>query len=172
MIALASLLIVIAVLLIALEVKTFLSHGVLGVVGAALGYWGVVLATDSADGAVVAVIVAASLVASVFLVIVMLRSSWVNGLVLQQATTGQPSELAARPEAWIGRRGVATTDLRPAGVGRFENAGGGHDREDVLAEDGAYIDARTPILVVRVAQNSLVVRRDESSGSTQTDLPQ
>lgn len=169
MIALASLLIVIAVLLIALEVKTFLSHGVLGVVGAGLGYWGIVIAMSSADGAVVAGVVAASLVASVFLVIAMLRSAWVNGLVLQHSTTGQPSELAARPEAWVGRRGVATTDLRPAGVGRFEKPDGGHDREDVLAEDGAYIDAHSPIVVVRVAQNSLVVRRVEPSGSTELE---
>ena len=171
MIPLASLLIVIAVLLIALEVKTFLSHGVLGVVGAGLGYWGVVIAMDSADGLVVAGIVSASLVASVFLVIAMLRSEWMNGLVLKHTTIGQPSELAARPEIWVGRHGVATTDLRPAGVGRFEKPDGGHDREDVLAEDGAYIDAHSPIVVVRVAQNSLVVRRDEPSGSTQSKKP-
>jgi membrane-bound serine protease (ClpP class) len=72
------------------------------------------------------------------------------------------TELAARagfasaPEtdrAWLGKRGTATSPLRPAGIADLEG-----ERVDVVS-DGEFIDAGDPITVVRVDGNRIVVRR-------------
>ena len=54
---------------------------------------------------------------------------------------------------WLGRKGVAVTPLRPAGIADIE-----HARVDVVS-DGEFIDAGTPIEVTRVDGNRIVVRR-------------
>ena len=52
----------------------------------------------------------------------------------------------------IGRQGVALTDLRPSGNAMF-----GDDRIDVVAETN-WIDAKTPLEVIRVDGFRVVVR--------------
>jgi membrane-bound serine protease (ClpP class) len=64
-----------------------------------------------------------------------------------------------RPEL-IGLRGVAATDLHPAGVGRF-----GEERLDVVAEEG-WIEAGTAIQVVRAEGYRHVVRQVDTTGET------
>ncbi len=56
------------------------------------------------------------------------------------------------PQALVGRQGVARTSLRPAGKAEFDG-----DYIDVFSE-GGYIDAGTPIEVVRREGNRVVVR--------------
>jgi membrane-bound serine protease (ClpP class) len=67
-----------------------------------------------------------------------------SGLMLGDATTKETGYLssAVRTEL-IGSVGVALTDLRPAGAGRF-----GKERIDVVSESN-WIGAGTPIRVVR-----------------------
>jgi membrane-bound serine protease (ClpP class) len=63
---------------------------------------------------------------------------------------------ASQPELdhrWLGMHGTAASTLRPAGVAYFD-----HERVDVVTE-GEYIEADTPIAVVRVDGNRIVVRR-------------
>jgi membrane-bound serine protease (ClpP class) len=57
----------------------------------------------------------------------------------------------------VGRRGVAVTDLRPAGVGRFDG-----ERIDIVAEEG-WITAGTPIEIVRAEGYRHVVRSTETA---------
>jgi membrane-bound serine protease (ClpP class) len=63
---------------------------------------------------------------------------------------------ASAPETdrrWIGKRGTALSPLRPAGIAELES-----ERVDVVSQ-GEYIEANTPIEVVRVDGNRIVVRR-------------
>lgn len=54
---------------------------------------------------------------------------------------------------WVGRRGVAESPLRPAGVAAIEGA-----RVDVVS-DGEFVEAGSAITVVRADGNRIVVRR-------------
>jgi membrane-bound serine protease (ClpP class) len=63
---------------------------------------------------------------------------------------------ASAPEqdrSWLGKSGTAHTPLRPAGIAVFDG-----ERVDVVS-DGEFIDAGTPIVVIRVDGNRIVVRR-------------
>ncbi|HUH13308.1 MAG TPA: NfeD family protein, partial [Longimicrobiales bacterium] len=67
-----------------------------------------------------------------------------SGILLGERADRDTGYLSAahRPDL-VGRSGVALTDLRPAGTGRFEE-----ERVDVVAENG-WIPAGTGIRVVR-----------------------
>ena len=54
---------------------------------------------------------------------------------------------------WLGRRGRASSTLRPAGIAEIDG-----ERVDVVS-DGELIDAGEPIEVTRVDGNRIVVRR-------------
>ena len=151
--AIAALLVFSGVVLLALDVKTFLGHGVVALLGLALGVWGVWLAMEQSSTLAVVGIVTASLALALVAAVLLLRSDWVKGLVLQGAIVAEPSEIAAEP-ALVGRRGLALTDLRPSGVARIDGR-----RLDVVADNGAYLSKDTPVEVVRIAQNSLIVRQ-------------
>lgn len=81
-----------------------------------------------------------------------------SGLFLGDATTRETGYLssAVRTEL-VGSVGVAITDLRPAGAGRF-----GDERIDVVA-DAAWIGAGTPIRIVRSDGYRHVVQPVEST---------
>jgi membrane-bound serine protease (ClpP class) len=55
-------------------------------------------------------------------------------------------------QRWLGKRGLAATDLRPAGIAHLNGT-----RVDVVSE-GDFIDAGQPVEVVRVDGNRIVVR--------------
>ncbi len=81
----------------------------------------------------------------------------VGRVVLQPdlAMDGTAYSAATEPSEWsdlVGRAGVAMTTLRPAGRARF-----GDRFVDVVAE-GAYVDAGTPIEVIEVTGNRVVVK--------------
>lgn len=71
--------------------------------------------------------------------------------------TGMNAELGyvSAPESdrqWLGRTGTAHSPMRPAGIADIDGS-----RVDVVA-DGEFIDAGTPIRVVRVEGNRIVIR--------------
>jgi membrane-bound ClpP family serine protease len=73
-------------------------------------------------------------------------------MILAETQTGVR---ARTPQAgdWVGREGVAQTLLRPAGVALIDGK-----RLDVLAESG-MIESGSPIKIVAVHENQLVVRK-------------
>jgi membrane-bound serine protease (ClpP class) len=80
-----------------------------------------------------------------------------SGIMLGEVTgrdTGYLSS-AVRTEL-VGRRGVAVTDLRPAGVGRFDD-----ERIDIVAEEG-WLTTGTAIEIVRAEGYRHVVRAVEA----------
>jgi membrane-bound serine protease (ClpP class) len=88
------------------------------------------------------------------------RSSVGRRLVLDTALPAQEG-FASPPEAdraWLGKRGVSATTLRPAGIARIEGA-----RVDVVT-DGEYVEAGEVVEVIRVDGNRIVVRRVAGTG--------
>jgi membrane-bound serine protease (ClpP class) len=76
-------------------------------------------------------------------------------LILETALPAQAG-FASPPEAdraWLGKRGVAASTLRPAGLAHMNGT-----RVDVVTE-GEYVEAGEPIEVIRVDGNRIVVRR-------------
>jgi membrane-bound serine protease (ClpP class) len=76
-------------------------------------------------------------------------------LILETALPAQAG-FASPPEAdraWLGKRGIAASTLRPAGLAHMNGT-----RVDVITE-GEYVEAGEPIEVIRVDGNRIVVRR-------------
>ena len=65
----------------------------------------------------------------------------------QNGVVSQKEEL----ETYINMKGIAVTDLRPAGMAQINS-----QRVDVVT-DGEYIEADTPVIVTGVAGNRIVV---------------
>lgn len=73
-------------------------------------------------------------------------------LVLETATDASAGFVAAQPSELIGKRGQTTTQLRPAGIADIDGK-----RIDVVSV-GELIERGTPIEVIRVDGNRVVVR--------------
>lgn len=138
--------------------------GLLGLVLIGLGFYTAMVGPFSGrEQAVQAIaIVAAGLVVAVAAAIVLLARLprtrlRLGGIILSTAITGRSHEQDGTAEAvlseWLGRRGVAATDLRPVGGGVFDDR-----RIDVVCEEG-YLPKGTPIVVVRDDRYRKVVRR-------------
>jgi membrane-bound serine protease (ClpP class) len=81
-----------------------------------------------------------------------------SGILLGEVTGRETGYLSATVRGeLVGRRGVAVTDLRPAGVGRFDG-----ERIDIVAEEG-WLTAGTAIEIVRAEGYRHVVRSAEST---------
>lgn len=94
------------------------------------------------------------------------RSRIASALRLSTRLTNEPDLVDAGPNDVappIGRRageiGVALSDLRPAGIARFEDV-----RVDVVTE-GDFIEVGAPVQVLRVEGNRVVVRRSPESAA-------
>ncbi|MHB8765786.1 MAG: NfeD family protein [Deferrisomatales bacterium] len=152
------------VVLVALEVLVLPGFGVAGVLGIAalLGGLGLTLVGAGATwGAVGAAAgrVALSLLLAIGAALALLR-------VLPQLPFGRrlvlETELPARDgfgsapagdRRWLGRQGVSRSPLRPSGIAEFDG-----ERVDVVSQ-GEMIDAGTPVEVVQVEGNRVVVRK-------------
>lgn len=152
------------VVLLAVELFVTPGFGLTGILGmvALLGGLGLSLVGVGATWEVIVVAVGRvavslllALAASLALLRVLPRLPFGRRLVLE-------TELAAREgfasppatdRAWLGKRGLAASPLRPAGIAAIEG-----ERVDVVS-DGEFIEAGEPITVVRVEGNRIVVRR-------------
>lgn len=84
--------------------------------------------------------------------------------------TGASTRFAGRhvpvpPAELVGRRGVAATDLRPAGIMELDG-----ERLDVVTE-GAFVRRGTPVRVIEVGGNRIVVEPVESAESESGETP-
>ncbi|MBK9305711.1 MAG: nodulation protein NfeD [Nitrospira sp.] len=158
------LLIGIGLILLVVEIFLLPGFGVFGALGIAalLGGLGLSLIGTGATWAVVlsavGQVIAAVLLAAVLalaLLRVMPRLPVGRSLILdtELLTAGGYASQPELDHRWLEKRGTAASTLRPAGVAHFD-----HERVDVVTE-GEYIEADTPIEVVRVEGNRIVVRR-------------
>ncbi|MFP4624193.1 MAG: NfeD family protein [Gemmatimonadota bacterium] len=157
--------------LLAIEVFVVPGFGIFGLLGIGGVLAGVYLSlvgnlSTMVDYSQAAMILSAS-------VLIVLVSAWVivrtlpsnsrlkrSGILLGEDTGRDVGYLSALVRAeLVGKRGTALTDLRPAGVGRFDD-----ERVDIVAEEG-WLAAGTPIEIVRAEGYRHVVRavsiRDE-----------
>ncbi len=135
--------------------------GVLGI-GAILGSLTLSLVGSGATSGTIAwatVRVLGSVLAAIVVALVAFRylpySPMGRRLILETALPARTG-FASPPEAdrgWLGKRGVAASTLRPAGLAHLNGS-----RVDVVTE-GEYVEAGEPIEVIRVDGNRIVVRR-------------
>lgn len=168
------LLVVAGLLLLGLEVFVTPGFGILGLlgIGALLGGLSLSMVGAGARWDVVLFAggrVAGSLIIALGLAVAVLgalpRLPLGRRLILDRELTtaaGFESEAAA-DRRWLGKRGVAATTLRPSGIATFDG-----ERVDVVA-DGTYLDAGTPLEVLRVDGNRIVVRGVPHAESGGTD---
>ena len=140
--------------------------GLLGLILIGLGFYTAMVGPFTArEQAVHAIaIVSGGLIVSVAAAIVLLARLprtrlRLGGIILSTAITGRSHEKGKptqpAPSDWVGRRGVAATDLRPVGGGIFDE-----ERIDVVCEEG-FLPKGTPIVVIQDDVYRKVVRRTE-----------
>ena len=85
-------------------------------------------------------------------------SAW-NWLVLHEEERSEAGYIATgQHDALVGKEGVAFTPLRPSGTGLIDG------RRVNVAADGEFIEKDSPITVVEVEGNRIVVRKTEETG--------
>jgi membrane-bound serine protease (ClpP class) len=158
------LLVALGVVLLALEVFVIPGFGITGVLGllALLGGLTLSLVGAGATGAGVlhavgrvSLSLLLAIAASLALLQFLPRLPYGRRLVLDTGLAARAG-YASAPESdvtWVGKRGTAASPLRPAGIADLEG-----ERVDVVSQ-GEYIETETPIEVVRVDGNRIVVRR-------------
>lgn len=84
-----------------------------------------------------------------------------GGVILSQAITGKAFDRTAKKGAvspWLGRQGMAATDLHPVGSGEFAG-----ERVDVVCEEGFLIQG-TPLVVIKDdGYRKVVKKRDKEA---------
>ena len=157
------LLVALGLILLGLEIFLVPGFGVAGILGIVtlLGGLGLSLVGSGASGdsmLMAAGQVALSILVAVVVALVLLRFlprlPFGKRLVLDKELPAKEG-YASGPEKdrrWLGNRGSAATDLRPAGIAHLSG-----ERVDVVSE-GEFISAGQPIEVVRIDGNRIVVR--------------
>lgn len=159
------------VILLGIEAFIVPGFGVFGILGIGGILGGIYLSlvgnlSTLADYSQAAMILSAS-------VLIVLVSAWAlirtlpsntrlrrSGILLGEDTGRDVGYLSAEVRAeLVGTRGVAATDLRPAGVGKF-----GDERIDVVAEEG-WLAAGTPIEIIRAEGYRHLVRAAEEASA-------
>ncbi len=84
-----------------------------------------------------------------------------GGVILSSAITGKAFDKTKKKEVtspWIGRQGIAATDLHPVGTGEFDG-----ERVDIVCEEG-FLAQGTPIIVVKDDGYRKVVKKRGKEG--------
>ncbi len=161
------------VVLIALEVLVLPGFGIAGVLGLAALVAGLVMGmTGAGNTAQLLALVAARLLLAVLLAIglslfllrFLTRLPGGRHLILETRLDAGHGYASPPPEDshWLGRRGTAHSVLRPAGIAEIDGR-----RVDVVSE-GELVEPGTPVQVMRVDGNRIVVRALAPGASTTT----
>jgi len=125
--------------------------GISGIVSLVIG---IILTADSvSSGIIMAIIVIVILGIMLAVAMTLLGSKKVKSpMVLREDVKGEHGFLESSDlEYLIGREGTATTDLRPAGKGKFDGI-----EFDILS-GGSYINKGQNIRISRIKDNKLIV---------------
>ena len=138
--------------------------GIAGGIGIALLILGIILTAQTPLQALVMFGILVVLVAIVLWII--LRSAkkgkLARSLILRSSSTREAGYSASRDMSdQVGRTGVASTYLRPAGIGEFEGR-----RLDVVSE-GEFIEKGMCIRITKVFGSRIVVEKCEDSSKVQ-----
>jgi membrane-bound serine protease (ClpP class) len=158
------LLVALGLVLLLLEIAVIPGFGIVGIAGILAVAAGLSLSLVGAGatrelvvGAVarVALSILVALAAALALLRFLPRLPFGRHLVLETGLGALTGDAATPPDErrWLGRRGTAASPLRPAGIADL-----GGERVDVVSQ-GEYVEPGSPIEVVRVEGNRIVVRR-------------
>ncbi len=142
--------------LMVIVVEIFIpSMGLLAVIAIGLLGYSLYLAFTTISSFSGMVFVALDLVAIPIILILGLKVLAVSPLSLKSRLSSQNGVVsqATNAKAYVDKQGSAVTDLRPSGTALIEGK-----RLDVVT-DGEYIEANTPILVIEVTGNQIIVER-------------
>ncbi|WP_428264788.1 NfeD family protein [Haliangium sp.] len=142
-------LMVVGLSLIALEVLVIPGFGVLGVLGIAAGIAAGYLAVTRLEPTHAGLAITAGVVAAAALFWYLPRTRTVRSMVLQTQTLGTAGDPALK--ALMGREGVTTTPLRPAGAVEIDG-----EAVDVVS-DGQYVEPGTRVRVIEVSGSRVLV---------------
>ena len=157
------LLVGLGLILVGLEIFFIPGFGITGILGiiALMGGLGLSLIGSGATWGFmlsalgqVALSILVAIIATLILLRYFPRLPFGKRLILEtnlQAQEGYESSPAA-DHRWLGKQGLAVSDLRPSGIARFDG-----ERVDVVS-DGTFIQAGQPLEVVRIDGNRVVVR--------------
>ncbi len=149
MTALVVVLVVAGMVLLALEILVIPGFGVAGVAGLLCLAAGALLAWRTLGPGWGLGIVGGTVIVSGLLLYLVVKTRLGRGVALSEQLT-EPAVVEDR-SAYVGRRGVAVSPLRPSGTVRF-----GDEKLPVLAE-GRLVNPGTLVEVVRVEAGRLVV---------------
>ena len=147
-------LIIIGFILVLIEIFLVPGINIFGIFGAIMIVLGIILSYTKLDTRIANFILIFSLVLAVVLTRMVIKSKTWHRIVLD---TEEKKEAGFHVSAdsltsLMGRKGVAVTKLRPAGIALINN-----EKIDVMAE-GNLIEKDQPIEVIKVEGNRVVVR--------------
>ena len=128
--------------------------GVFGVSGLCCLIVGILFASQGSfqRGALITLAVAALLALALFISMRLAKGRLQKSKLILKQTSTTPTSLQTDLNRYVGKKGVARTTLRPAGVAEIEG-----QRVDVVTE-GEFIRENSDIEVTRVEENSVFVR--------------
>ena len=130
-----------------MAVELVVPGGILGLIGYCAFLWGVFVALGEGTVALYAVLgLTALLIVLIIVFFNHFEKTWIGKLF----TLGQRSTTKA---GYVSNDGVAHTTLRPAGIAKIDG-----NLVDVVTE-GDFIDAGSPIVVLRVVGGRNIVRK-------------
>ncbi|MCU6707671.1 nodulation protein NfeD [Paenibacillus sp. J5C_2022] len=135
------------------------SFGILGLLGSASLVAGVVIAAPDPRSGILSLAIA--FVAALVIVVLFARTHrgrgvWNKFILRDKLTTEEGYLSAASKELLVGQEGIAVTPLRPAGTALLAD-----QRVDVITS-GQFIEANTPVQVVKVEGTWVVVKAVEA----------
>ncbi len=129
-----------------------------GIAGTACLIVGIFLASDSIEEGVVITIILLVLLGIMLAIIlgVLSKGKLKSPIVLKEELNKEKGYISSSDLNYLlGKRGVATSDLRPTGTGSFDEI-----ELDVISE-GKYIVKGTKLVIDRVQGSKLIVKIDE-----------
>jgi membrane-bound ClpP family serine protease len=157
----------VAVLLVIAEV-IIPSGGIISVAAAGvLGYSLYLVFQDVSTGAGM-IFIGIDIIVFPLLVLVGLRLLAASPASLNKKLSRSEGVVAQAPglETYFGRSGVAMTALHPAGIALIDGT-----RLDVISR-GEYLEQNTPVEVIAVTGNQVIVRKREQTEPLHSDQPQ
>ena len=134
----------IGLLILELFIPGFGVFGVLGIISIFASFYYILGANAMAMNWLAGSVVAALVIFGVLVKYLPSNPAWKLFVLQDQQKNKEGFTTAPSMEVYLGRSGLAITNLRPAGVGDFDGA-----RVDVVTF-GEYIEIGTPIFVVKV----------------------
>lgn len=129
-----------------------------GIAGAISLIIGIFMTADSIRGGVIITLIVLTILIVMFVIIVkfITKGQSNSPIVLKDELKTDTGYTSSRKyDELIGKKGVAITDLRPSGRGRFD------DLEYDIITDGKYINKGTNIIVFNVEGARIVVEEDK-----------